>query len=126
MLLPEEEVDPMMVKAKLAASEDMAKITFFHKISDLKDAMKSQLIGSQRVGFIIDAQTSRQKVTIGFLEFYLRGGPPVFLLLQRRADCLEFHLARSAGILGHTQIRMSQICIRDDGAPQIEVNLNRV
>ena len=27
MLLPEEEVDPMMVKAKLAASEDMAKIT---------------------------------------------------------------------------------------------------
>ena len=68
----------MMVKAKLAASEDMAKITFFHKISDLKDAMKSQLIGSQRVGFIIDAQTSRQKVTIGFLEFYLRGGPPVF------------------------------------------------
>ena len=88
MLLPEEEVDPMMVKAKLAASEDMAKITFFHKISDLKDAMKSQLIGSQRVGFIIDAQTSRQKVTIGFLEFYLRGGPPGFLLLQRRADCL--------------------------------------
>ena len=68
MLQPEEDEDPQVAKAKLAASEEMGRIRVFRHVNDLREAMKSNFISSQRVGFIIDAQTSRHKVSIGPLD----------------------------------------------------------
>ncbi|CAJ1458406.1 unnamed protein product [Effrenium voratum] len=64
----EVEEDPELLKAKAKMIEELSKIITFRSAQDLKEAMKTRLHQSQRVGFVIDAQTSRPKITISYLE----------------------------------------------------------